>query len=106
MAIAKISLFVFAFYSLSRPSETWTRNFHIAINGAAVVMPLILVTGIYRYLPIQSLNFLLWLPVPDFHSVVPFDGWVVRLLGIAVAAAWLYFWVQLARSEKTDPYRS
>jgi len=106
MAIAKISLFVFAFYSLSRPSETWTRNFHIAINGAAVVMPLILVTGIYRYLPIQSLNFLLWLPVPDFHSIVPFDGWVVRLLGIAVAAAWLYFWVQLARSEKTDPYRS
>ena len=103
MAIAKVSLFVFAFYSLSRPNETWTRNLHIAINGAAVIMPLTSLTGIYRYLPF---DFLLWLPVPTFHSLVPFSGWVVQLASIALGATWLYFWVQLGRSGKTDPYQS
>ena len=103
MAIAKVSLFVFAFYSLSRPNETWTRNLHLAINGAAVIMPLTWLTGIDWYLPF---DFLLWLPVPNFYSLVPFSWWVVQLASIALAAIWLYSWVQLGRSGKTDPYQS
>jgi hypothetical protein len=97
MAIAKIALFVFAFYSLKIPNETWTRNFHIAINGVAAIMLLVVFTGTYRYFSIQPLNFLLWLPVPNFHIVLPFAGGVVQLLTAALAATWCYFWVQLDR---------
>jgi len=105
MAIAKVSLFVFAFYSLSKRSETWTRTFHIAINGAAVIMPLVLLTGTYRYLPRFSTG-LLWFPVPNFHSIVPFSGPVFQLASFGLAATWLYFWVQLGRPGRVNPYQS
>ena len=97
MAIAKIALFVLAFYSLRIPNKTWTRNFHIAINGVAAIMLVVVFTGTYRYFSIQPLNFLLWLPVPNLHTVLPFAGGVVQLLTAALAATWCYFWVQLDR---------
>ena len=106
MAIAKIALFIFAFYSLRRPNETWTRILHIAINGAAVIMPLMVLTGIYRYFSIRPLDFLLWLPVPNFHFILPFPAHVVQLLSITLAATWFYFWMQLGRSRKIDRYQS
>jgi hypothetical protein len=97
MAIAKIALFVLAFYSLRIPNKTWTRNFHIAINGVAAIMLLVVFTGTYRYFSIQPLNFLLWLPVPNFNMVLPFADGIVQLLTAALAATWCYFWVQLDR---------
>ena len=97
MAIAKIALFVLAFYSLKIPNKRWTRKFHIAINGVAVIMPLAVFTLPYRYFLIQPLNYLLWLPVPNFHVILPFAGGVVQLLTAALAATWFYFWLQLDR---------
>jgi hypothetical protein len=98
MAIAKIALFVLAFYSLRIPNKMWTCNFHIAINGVAAIMLLVAFTGTYRYFSIPPLDFLLWLPVPYFHLVLPFAGKVILLLNAALAATWCYFWVQLDRN--------
>ena len=103
MAVAKIALFVFAYYSLTKPIEAGTRVFHIAMNGAAVIMPL-LSLGVSA-LPIPRLfYYLLLLPTPNFHSVFPFGATFVALTTIALAGAWCYFFVQMDQSEKADAY--
>jgi hypothetical protein len=94
-AIAKVAVFALAFYSLRIPNKTWTRNFHIAINGVATIMPLAVITGTYGYFSILPFDFLLWLPVPTFRSVLPFSIAVVMPLTAGLAATWCYFFVRL-----------